>query len=92
VVRLASAHSRASRASIFQPAFPYARLFFIPLETYFLVVTKICYFLTKITDYDEIGSLRIMTQRNGKLRLRNEKFDWLLFQSFDFCHNKEVRF
>jgi hypothetical protein len=32
----------------------------------------------KITDYDEIGSLRIMTQRNGKLRIKNERFDWLL--------------
>jgi hypothetical protein len=56
------------------------------------MLTGRCHFLTKIIDYDQIGSLRIMTQRNGKLRLKNERFDWLLFQSFDFCHNKEVRF
>jgi hypothetical protein len=56
------------------------------------MLTGRCHFLMKMIDYDEIGSLRIMTQRNGKLRLKNERFDWLLFQSFDFHHNKEVRF
>jgi hypothetical protein len=54
------------------------------------MLTGRCHFLAKITDYDEIGSLRIMTQRNGKLRLKNERFVWLLFQSFDFRHNKDV--
>jgi hypothetical protein len=32
----------------------------------------------------------MMTQRNGKLRLKNERFVWLLFQSFDFHHNKSA--
>ena len=56
------------------------------------MLTGRCHFLTKMTNYDEIGSLRITTQRNRKLQLKNERFDWLLFQSFDFRHNKEVRF
>jgi hypothetical protein len=32
------------------------------------------------------------TWLENELRLKNERFDWLLFQSFDLRHNKEVRF
>ena len=55
------------------------------------MLTGRCHFLTKITHYDEIGSLRIMTKRNGNLRLKNEI--WLVIISvFQFSSQQGSTF
>ena len=55
------------------------------------MLTGRCHFLTKITHYDEIGSLRIMTKRNRNLRLKNEI--WLVIISvFQFSSQQGSTF